>query len=104
MSWHRTLALVIVVALLYLRGSLVPQEDTFSVAPLSLRIAVAVLLTLLCVVLALHVWVRWCRTKNGVTDPDTGAPPSFVAKPWAMVALCAGVWVLSGLLVITALT
>lgn len=104
MAWQRTLVLVIVVALLYLRGSLVPGEATVPEAPLSARVAVTTFLFLLCAVLGTHLWARWRRTGNGVADPGTGAPPLFVARPWAMVALCAGVCVLGGLLVLTALT
>ena len=103
MSWQRSLALVIVVSLLYLRGSLLPGEGTVPEAPLSVRIAVAVFLLLLCTVLGTHLWTRWRRTGNGSTDPGTGTPPLSVARPWAMVTLCVGVCVISGLLVLTVL-
>src|SRR5699024_2868524 len=103
MSWQRSLALVIVVSLLYLRGFLIPGEGAVPEAPLSVRIAVAIFLLLLCTVLGTHLWTRWRRTGNGSTDPGTGTPPLSVARPWAMVTLCVGVCVISGLLVLTVL-
>lgn len=103
MSWHRTLALVVVVAFLYLRGSLAPGQATVPEAPLPVRVAVTALLLLVCAAIAIHLWLRWRRTGHGLTDPGTDSPPFSVARPWARVVLCAGVCVLSGLLVLTAL-
>src|SRR5699024_12207488 len=59
----------LVVSLLYLRGSLIPGEGAVPEAPLSVRIAVAIFLLLLCTVLGTHLWTRWRRTGNGSTDP-----------------------------------
>ncbi|WDZ91267.1 DUF202 domain-containing protein [Nocardiopsis sp. HUAS JQ3] len=103
MSWHRTIALLVVVGLLFLRGSLAPGDDTFPQAPPEVRVATAVGLLLLAGVLAAHVWLRWRAGGHGAPAPGTGRPSPSVAGPWAMALLCAGVLALSCVLVVTVL-
>ncbi|WP_159944770.1 MULTISPECIES: DUF202 domain-containing protein [unclassified Nocardiopsis] len=103
MAWQRTLALMVVVGLLFLRGSLVPGDGVVPEAPPALRVAVMGVLLVLASVLGLHVWLRWRATGYGTRVPETGRPPSYVARPWAMAALCGGVLALSGVLVVTVL-
>ncbi|WP_369974535.1 DUF202 domain-containing protein [Nocardiopsis sp. FIRDI 009] len=103
LSWQRTLILVFVVGLLYLRGSLVPGDTAVAQAPMGVRLATLTLLLLLCAVLALHLWYRWRRTGRGLRDPATGGPPPTLASPWALGLLSAGVLGVCVVLVLTVL-
>ncbi|OLT27117.1 hypothetical protein BJF83_19110 [Nocardiopsis sp. CNR-923] len=103
LSWQRTLILVVVVGVLYMRGSLVGAEPDLPVAPPIVRFATLIFLLLMCCVLGLHLWYRWRRTGRGLCDPVTGRPPLTVARPWALVLLCVGVLGLSVVLVLPVL-
>jgi len=103
MSWQRTLALVLVVGLLHMRGALVPGEAAVPEAPPQVRVAVMVALLLVFAVVSTHLWVRWRRNALGTRDPATGGAPTNVARPWAMLLLCAVALGMSVLLVATAL-
>ncbi len=103
MAWHRTIALLVVVALLFLRGSLAPGDDAFPQAPVGVRVASTAGLLFLAAVLAAHVWLRWRAGGHGVRAPGTGRPVPSVGGVWAMVLLCAGVLALSCVLVLTVL-
>lgn len=103
LSWQRTLILVVVVGLLYLRGPLVPGDSAIPAPPLTVRLSVMAALLFLGTALGLHLWSRWRGTANGMHDPSRGGPPLTVARPWAMAALCAAVLGLSVLLVLTVL-
>ncbi|MCY9786378.1 DUF202 domain-containing protein [Nocardiopsis sp. EMB25] len=103
LSWHRTLILVFLVGLLYLRGALVPGGVAVTEAPVGVRLATLAALLLLCAVLGLHLWYRWRRTGRGLRDPATGEPPPTLASPWALGLLSAGVLGLCVVLAVTAL-
>lgn len=103
LSWQRTIALLIVVGLLFLRGPLVPGDNAVPVAPPVVRVAAMAGTLFLGVVLGLHLWLRWHRSEHGTRAPGTGKPPLSVARPWAMVLLCAAVLALSVILVLTVL-
>lgn len=103
MSWQRTLALVLVVGLLYMRGALVPREVAVPEAPPQVRVTVLVVLLIVFAVVSTHLWVRWRRTVLGSRDPATGGTPTNVARPWAMFLLCAVTMTLSVFLVFTVL-
>lgn len=103
MSWQRTLALVLVVGLLYMRGALVPGEVAVPEAPPQVRVAVMVALLIVFAVVSTHLWVRWRRTDLGSREPATGGTPTNVAGLWAMLLLCAVALSLSVLLVVTVL-
>lgn len=100
MSWQRTLILLVVVGVLFMRGSLVPETTQIPAPPLSARAAMMTMSLVLAGVLALHVQRRWRRLGHGTHDPETGLPPLNVARPWAMAAVCATVFVLSVVLVV----
>ncbi|WP_223830420.1 DUF202 domain-containing protein [Nocardiopsis quinghaiensis] len=103
LAWQRTIALMVVVGLLFLRGSLVPGDDNVPEAPLVLRVATMTVLLVLGLVLGVHLGLRWRGSEHGKRAPGTGGPPLHVARPWAMAVLCAGVLVLSGVLMLTVL-
>ncbi|MFI6575699.1 DUF202 domain-containing protein [Nocardiopsis sp. NPDC050513] len=103
LSWQRTLILVVVVGVLYLRGSLVGTEPALPVAPPTVRFAVLVCLLLMCCVLGLHLWHRWRRTGRGLREAVTGRPPATLARPWAMGLLSVGVLGLSVVLMVPVL-
>ncbi|GHD25291.1 DUF202 domain-containing protein [Nocardiopsis kunsanensis] len=103
MSWQRTLALVLVVGLLYMRGSLVPGQAAVPELPPQVRVAVMVALLIVFAAVATHVWLRWRRTAMGSHDPATGGMPRNVGRPWAVLLLCAVTLSLSVLLFVTTL-
>lgn len=103
LAWQRTIALLVVVGLLFLRGSLAPGDHAFPEAPIGVRVATMAGLLLLAAALAAHVWLRWRASGHGTRVPGTGRPPSSVAGPWAMVLLCGGVLALSCVLALTVL-
>lgn len=103
MSWQRTLALVLVAGLLYMRGALVPGEAAVPEAPPQVRVAAMVALLIVFAAVSTHLWVRWRRTALGTRDPETGVAPTNVARPWAMFLLCAVTMAMSVLLVVTVL-
>lgn len=103
MSWQRTLILLAVVGLLYLRGPFEPGSVVVpEVAPL-LRVSVMAFTLVLGAGLGLYLWLRWRRTAHGLRDPKTGRPPLSVARPWAMVLLSVGVFALTVVVVMTVL-
>ncbi|OOC57341.1 MULTISPECIES: DUF202 domain-containing protein [Nocardiopsis] len=103
LAWQRTIALLVVVGLLFLRGSLVPGGDNVPEAPLVVRVATMAVLLVIGLVLGLHLWFRWRACEHGTRVPETGRPPLYLARPWAMAVLCAGVLALVGVLVLTVL-
>jgi uncharacterized membrane protein YidH (DUF202 family) len=103
LAWQRTIALLVVVGLLFLRGSLAPGDQAFPEVSTEVRVATMAGLLLLAAVLTAHVRLRWRASGHGTRVPETGRPPSSVAGPWAMVLLCAGVLALSCVLVLTVL-
>lgn len=103
MSWQRTLALVLVAGLLYMRGSLVSGEAAVPEAPPQVRVVVMVALLIVFAIVSTHLWVRWHRAVLGSRDPATVGTPNNVARPWAMLLLCAVAMVLSVFLVVTVL-
>ncbi|MFL1376733.1 MULTISPECIES: DUF202 domain-containing protein [unclassified Nocardiopsis] len=94
LAWQRTLILLVVVGLLFLRGSLVEGEPSIPQAPPVLRMALMIVLLFVASAIGLHLWLRWRRSRNGLSEPGTGGPPGAVSAPWAMVLLCAAVLVL----------
>lgn len=103
LSWQRTLILLVIVGLLFFRGEMVPGEGGPFEAPLVVRTVTLIAVLVLTAVLGTHVWLRWRDSGHGVRAPDTGRPPSYVARPWAMLALCCGVLAMSGVLVVAVL-
>ncbi|WP_460754527.1 DUF202 domain-containing protein [Nocardiopsis oceani] len=101
LSWQRMLILLVVVALLYLRGPLVPGSTVVPEVDPLLRVGVMAFTLLLGAGLGLHLWLRWRRTACGLRERDTGEPPLNVARPWAMVALSSGVLALTVTVVLT---
>ncbi|MDE3723006.1 DUF202 domain-containing protein [Nocardiopsis sp. N85] len=101
LSWQRTVILLVVVALLFLRGELVPGASFVPQAPPALRAAVMFGLLAVAIVLGLHLWLRWRRIGEGVLDPETGRTPTAVGAPWAMVMLCVAVLALSVVQILT---
>ena len=85
LSWQRTLALVLVVGLLYLRGTVVPGEEAVPEAPVQVRIAVMVVLLVVFTVIGAHLWLRWRRSSLGTHDPDTDGLPVNVARPLSLI-------------------
>ena len=103
LSWQRTLILLAVVGMLFLRGALTHDAAAALRASPSVRVATTAGLLLVCAVLGVHLWVRWRRTAYGTRDPEGDGPPLSVARPWAMALLCATVLALSVVLVLTEL-
>ncbi|WP_017606871.1 DUF202 domain-containing protein [Nocardiopsis alkaliphila] len=101
LSWQRTLILLAVVGLLYLRGPLVPGSTVVPEVPFPFRMGVMALSLLLGAALGLHLWSRWRRTENGLRERGRTEPPLNVARPWAMVVLSVGVLVLTVAVVAT---
>ncbi|MFD3685999.1 DUF202 domain-containing protein [Nocardiopsis sp. NPDC058631] len=103
LSWQRTLILLVVVGLLFLRGALTSEAATALRASPSVRVATTAALLLVCAVLGVHLWMRWRRTVYGTREPGRGGPPLTVARPWAMALLCSAVLALCVVLVLTEL-
>ncbi len=81
LSWQRTVALLIVVALLYLRDPLVPGEpDVVGLGPLP-RMAVSGVAVMTGAVLVTHVRRRWKAGSRGVGVGEVRAP---LARPWGL--------------------
>lgn len=95
LSWQRTLILVVLVGLLYLRGPLVPGTAVVPEAPVPLRVAVMALALLVGAGLGLHLWLRWRRTDHGLREEGRSGPPLNVARPWALVLLSTSVLALA---------
>lgn len=92
LSWQRTLVLLIVVGLLYLRGPLMePLGDAPPHIGPTARLAVLTGLMALAVLLAVHVYRRWLVTGHGWNEPRTGRPPTSIARPWALLVLSASI-------------
>jgi uncharacterized membrane protein YidH (DUF202 family) len=100
LSWQRTLILLLLVGLLFMRGSLVPGSPHIPEIPLSVRGAVLVVTVAVAAALALHLRSRWRRFGRGTIDPETGRPPLYVASRWAMLAVCATVLLLCAVLIV----
>ncbi|MFB8765511.1 DUF202 domain-containing protein [Nocardiopsis alba] len=103
LSWQRTLILLVLVGLLYLRGPLVPGAAVLHEAPIPLRVGGLALVLLLVALLGLHLWRRWRRTDHGLREPGGTGPPASVARPWAMVLLGFGVLSLTVAVTMTAI-
>lgn len=103
LAWQRTLILLVAVGLLFLRGELAPGTTAVPQAPPALRMALMAAFLLVAGVVGLHLWLRWRRSREGLRDPRTGAPPGAVSAPWAMLLLCGSVLVLSAVQVFTVL-
>ncbi|WP_017572954.1 DUF202 domain-containing protein [Nocardiopsis halotolerans] len=103
MAWQRTIALLVVVGLLFLRGSLSSGDTAFPETSPEVRVATMAALLVLGGVLGTHVWLRWRGSEHGTRAPGTGRPPQSVASPWAMVLLCAGVLAFGCVLALTVL-
>ncbi|GAA3731093.1 DUF202 domain-containing protein [Salinactinospora qingdaonensis] len=107
MSWQRTLILVIVTTLLYVRD---PFVDTLSAAltsPGATAITVARLFPALgvlvvCAVVLMHLRRRWRSTEHGRHDDATGRPAAPLARPWALIVVSLAVALLSAAVVVTA--
>ena len=82
LSWQRTLFLLAVVTLLYLR---VPPEDTLA-GTVGQLIAVGILFGT-STVLAVHLQKRWRQTDHGRRADGSLRPPAPLARPWALVAV-----------------
>ncbi|HJE58774.1 MAG TPA: DUF202 domain-containing protein [Nocardiopsis listeri] len=95
LSWQRTLILLVLVGLLYLRGPFVPGAGVDPEVPMPLRVGVMALTLLMCAGLGLHLWLRWRRTEHGMREEGGAGPPPSVARPWALILLCAGVFALT---------
>ncbi|WP_053619246.1 DUF202 domain-containing protein [Nocardiopsis sp. NRRL B-16309] len=100
MSWQRTLILMVLVGMLFMRGSLVPETTHIPEPSMAVRTAMMTMSIVMAGLLALHVHLRWRRCGHGTRDPESGRPPLNVATPWAMVTVCATVLVLSVVLVV----
>lgn len=100
MSWQRTLILLVLVGMLFLRGSLVPETVHIPEPSMSVRATMMAMSIVMAGLLALHVQIRWRRCGHGTLDPETGLPPLSVASPWAMITVSATVFVLSVVLVV----
>ncbi|WP_046469398.1 DUF202 domain-containing protein [Allosalinactinospora lopnorensis] len=97
LSWQRTIFLIIVVALLYMRDPFHPGEPGMETGfdPLY-RVAVAVLVAAVSGVLIIHVRRRWRATGYGAHRDAAGRPAAPVARPWALFLLSSGVAGLAG--------
>ncbi|GAA3729100.1 uncharacterized membrane protein YidH (DUF202 family) [Spinactinospora alkalitolerans] len=95
LSWQRTLIVLIVVVLLYMRD---PFSDGAAAADAAVdplhRLVPALGTAALAGMLMAHLRRRWRGTDHGRHDDATGSPPAPVARPWAMVLLSASVAVL----------
>ncbi|WP_304452382.1 DUF202 domain-containing protein [Nocardiopsis sp. YSL2] len=100
LSWQRTLILLVLVGILFMRGSLVPEATHIPEPSIAVRATMMSMSLVLAGLLALHVQRRWRRFSHGTHDPETGLPPPNLARPWAMVTVCATVLVLSVVLVV----
>lgn len=103
LAWQRTLILLVVVGLLFLRGELAPGTTSIPQAPPTLRMALMIAFLFVAAIVGLHLWLRWRRSRNGMRDPGTGGPPVAVSAPWAMALLCTAVLVLSVVQILTVL-
>ncbi|MBB4934306.1 uncharacterized membrane protein YidH (DUF202 family) [Lipingzhangella halophila] len=92
LSWQRTVALIIVVALLYVRD---PFQSGGSNAVAGLdppqRVAVAALAVVVSGVLIAHVRRRWRACGNEGRDGGVGWVVAPLARPWALFFVSAGV-------------
>ncbi|MFY7069441.1 DUF202 domain-containing protein [Nocardiopsis changdeensis] len=96
LAWQRTLILLVVVGLLFLRGELTTGANPIPQAPPVVRMALMIAFLFVAAIVGLHLWLRWRRSREGLRDPaGTGGPPRAVSAPWAMVLLCASVLVLA---------
>ncbi|WP_306367657.1 DUF202 domain-containing protein [Nocardiopsis sp. CC223A] len=96
LAWQRTLVLLVVVGLLFLRGELTEGATSVPQAPPVLRMALMIAFLFVAASVGLHLWLRWRRSREGLRDPDgTGGPLRSVSAPWAMFLLCGAVLVLA---------
>ncbi|CAL9499477.1 hypothetical protein SUDANB121_03423 [Nocardiopsis dassonvillei] len=103
LAWQRTLILLVVVGLLFLRGELAAGTTAVPQAPPLVRMALMIGFLFVAGIVGLHLWLRWRRSRNGLCDPGTGGPPPAVAAPWAMILLCSAVLVLSAVQILAVL-
>lgn len=101
LSWQRTLILMVLVGLLYLRGPFVPGTAVIPEVPVPLRVGVMASALLMCAGLGLHLWLRWRGTEHGLREEGASGPPLNVARPWALILLSAGVLALTVAVVAT---
>lgn len=96
LAWQRTLILLVVVGLLFLRGELSVGTTSIPQAPPVLRMALMIVFLFVAAFVGLHLWLRWRRSREGLRDPaGADGPPRTVSRPWAMLLLCASVLVLA---------
>ncbi|CAM4153820.1 hypothetical protein GCM10009799_21570 [Nocardiopsis rhodophaea] len=88
LAWQRTLIVIFVVALLYLRDPFQSGEAGPGSGPDPIYRLVAVLVVAVAVgVLMAHLRRRWHATDHGLHDDATGTPPAPLAAPWAIYLL-----------------
>ncbi|MDT0304785.1 DUF202 domain-containing protein [Streptomonospora wellingtoniae] len=102
LAWQRTVIVVIVVAVLYLRDPLEPGGAQQGGDPLYRLFPVLGVLAALGV-LIVHLRRRWRATEHGLHDDRTGRPPAPVARPWALVLVSAASCLLAIAVAVSAL-
>ena len=104
LAWQRTLILLVVVGLLFLRGGFAAGASPVPQAPPVLRMVLMVAFLFVAALVGLHLWLRWRYSRQGRYDPSgAGGPLRTVSKPWAMILLCACVLVLAAVQIGTVL-
>ncbi len=79
-AWQRTLILLVVVGLLFLRGELTTGANPIPQAPPVVRMALMIAFLFVAAIVGLHLWLRWRRSREGLRDPaGTGGPPRAVS-------------------------
>ncbi|TDQ55307.1 DUF202 domain-containing protein [Actinorugispora endophytica] len=101
LSWQRTVFLLVVVVLLYLRVPLGESAEG-PAADMAGRVLTVLGVLGAVIVLIVHLRRRWRRTDHGLHDDDTGTPPAPLARPWALVLLGAAVALLGTAVAATA--
>ncbi|RNL84328.1 DUF202 domain-containing protein [Halostreptopolyspora alba] len=97
LSWQRTIAVTIVVALLYLRHPSQAEEPAMAGFEQLYRVAVTVGVMAMSGVLIVHVRRRWKRADAETRDGAGGRVMAPLARPWALSFVSAGVAVFGSL-------
>ncbi|ASU81947.1 DUF202 domain-containing protein [Nocardiopsis gilva YIM 90087] len=104
LAWQRTLIVIFVVALLYLRDPFQNGASGSGSGPDPIFRLAAVLVVAVAVgILMAHLRRRWRATDQGLHDDATGNPPAPLASPWAIYLLSGSAAAIATVVAVSAL-